>query len=78
MFRIFAALCTIVLFVALTPTQTRADPIVITSGTLTVTGLAVVPCIRSLAKTLPSATMENGATWDFRRGQFSLAALRSS
>lgn len=43
MSRIFAALCTIVLFVALTPTQTRADPIVITSGTLTVTGLASGP-----------------------------------
>jgi PEP-CTERM motif-containing protein len=37
--RIFAALCTILLFVAFTPRQTHADPILITRGSLTVTGL---------------------------------------
>lgn len=37
--RIFTALCTILLFVAFTPRQTHADPILITSGSLTVTGL---------------------------------------
>ena len=39
MSKIFTVLCTMLLFVAFTPSKTHADPIVITSGTLTVTGL---------------------------------------
>jgi hypothetical protein len=39
MFRISSALCTLLLIVAFTPSTTHADPIFITSGTLTVTGL---------------------------------------
>ncbi len=38
MFRIFSALCTLLLLAAFTPSTTRADPIFITSGTLTVIG----------------------------------------
>jgi PEP-CTERM motif-containing protein len=41
--RVFAALCTVFLFVALTPSKTRADPVVVTSGFLTVTGLSGGP-----------------------------------
>lgn len=41
--RIFTALCAMLLFVAFTPSTTRADPIVITSGFLTVTGLGGGP-----------------------------------
>ena len=43
MFRISAALCTLLLIVAFTPSTTHADPILITSGTLTVTGLSGGP-----------------------------------
>jgi len=43
MSRIFTALCTMLLFVAFTPTTTNADPIVITGGSLTVTGLGGGP-----------------------------------
>jgi hypothetical protein len=43
MSKIFTALCTMLLFVALTPSKTHADPIVVTSGSLTVTGLAGGP-----------------------------------
>jgi len=43
MAKIFSALCTMLLFVAFTPSKTHADPIVITSGTLTVTGLVGGP-----------------------------------
>jgi len=43
MSKIFIALCTMLLFVAFTPTKTHADPIVITGGSLTVTGLAGGP-----------------------------------
>lgn len=39
MSKIISALCTMFLFVAFTPSKTHADPIVITSGTLTVNGL---------------------------------------
>lgn len=38
MVRIFSALCTLLLIVAFTSSKARADPIVVTSGTLTVTG----------------------------------------
>lgn len=43
MFRISSALCTLLLLVAFTPSTTHADPILITSGTLTVTGLGGGP-----------------------------------
>lgn len=43
MFRISSALCTLLLLVAFTPSTTHADPIFITSGTLTVTGLGGGP-----------------------------------
>lgn len=43
MFRISSALCTLLLVFAFTPSTTHADPIFITSGTLTVTGLAGGP-----------------------------------
>jgi hypothetical protein len=36
--RIFSALCAMLLFVAFTPSNTHADPIVVTGGSLTVTG----------------------------------------
>ena len=39
MFRISSALCTLLLLVTFTPSTTHADPIVVTSGFLTVTGL---------------------------------------
>ena len=39
MHRIFAALAVTLLFVALTPSTTHADPIVVTGGSLTVTGI---------------------------------------
>lgn len=38
MSRIFSAVCTLLLVAAFTPSTTRADPVFITSGTLTVTG----------------------------------------
>lgn len=38
MTRIFSALCTLLLICAFSPSTTRADPLFITSGTLTVTG----------------------------------------
>lgn len=38
MARIFSALCTLLLIVVLTPSTTQADPVFITSGSLTVTG----------------------------------------
>ena len=41
--KIFSALCTILLVVAFTATKTHADPIVITGGSLTVTGLSGGP-----------------------------------
>ena len=43
MFRISSALCTLFLLVAFTPATTHADPIVVTSGTLTVTGVGGGP-----------------------------------
>ena len=39
MSKVFSALCTILLFIAFTASKTHADPIVVTSGSLTVTGL---------------------------------------
>ena len=39
MSKIFTTLCATLLFVAFTPAKTHADPIVITGGSLTVTGL---------------------------------------
>ena len=39
MFRISSALCTLLLIVAFTPSTTHGDPIFLTGGTLTVTGL---------------------------------------
>jgi len=39
MSKVFSALCTILLFIAFTASKTYADPIVVTSGSLTVTGL---------------------------------------
>ncbi len=43
MSRILGALCSLFLMVVFTPTLTRADPIVVTSGTITVSGLAGGP-----------------------------------
>jgi hypothetical protein len=43
MTRIFSALCTLVLISVFTPSTTRADPLFITSGTLTVTGIGGAP-----------------------------------
>lgn len=43
MFRILSALCAMLLFVAFSPSTTQADPIVVTSGFLTVTGLTGGP-----------------------------------
>lgn len=43
MTRIFSALCTLLLFSALSPSTTRADPLFITSGTLSVTGAIGAP-----------------------------------
>lgn len=39
MSRIFVGLCSLVLLAVFAPTPTRADPIVVTSGTITVTGI---------------------------------------
>lgn len=43
MTRIFSALCTLLLISAFSPSTTRADPLFITSGTLTVTGAIGAP-----------------------------------
>lgn len=43
MFRISSVLCTLLLFVAFAPSTTHADPVLITSGSLTVTGLSGGP-----------------------------------
>lgn len=43
MTRIFSALCTLLLISAFSPSTTRADPLFITSGTLTVTGAVGAP-----------------------------------
>jgi hypothetical protein len=48
MSKIFSALCALLLIVAFTPSTTHADPILITSGTLTVTGF-VGPEVYSLS-----------------------------
>src|SRR4051794_5370593 len=39
MSRIFVGLCSLVLIAVFAPTPTRADPIVVTSGTITITGI---------------------------------------
>jgi hypothetical protein len=41
--KIFSGLCTLLLFAAFTPSTTHADPIVITNGFVTITGLAGGP-----------------------------------
>ena len=41
--RILGALCTLLLFIAFTASKTHADPVVVTSGFLTVTGLGGGP-----------------------------------
>lgn len=43
MVKIFSLVCTLLLMVAFTPSRTHADPIVITSGNLTVTGFFTGP-----------------------------------
>jgi hypothetical protein len=43
MTRIFAAACTLILFLAFTPSKTQADPIVITNGSITVFAFPAVP-----------------------------------
>ena len=39
MTRIFVGLCTLILTLVFTPALTRADPLVVTDGSITVTGL---------------------------------------
>src|SRR5215208_1736833 len=39
MSKLFSALCTLLLIIVFTPSKTHADPVFITSGSLTVTGL---------------------------------------
>lgn len=41
--RIFGGLCTLILIVLFTPALTRADPIVVTGGTITITGISGGP-----------------------------------
>lgn len=43
MSRIFGGLCALILIVLLTPALTRADPLVVTGGTITITGLGGGP-----------------------------------
>ena len=39
MSRIFGGVCTLILIVLFTPALTRADPLVVTSGSITITGI---------------------------------------
>ena len=57
MFRISSALCTLLLFVAFAPSTTHADPVLITSGSLTVTGLSGGP-----SYTLKADNFSSGGT----------------
>lgn len=43
MSRIFGGVCTLILIVLFTPAVTRADPLVVTSGTVTITGISGGP-----------------------------------
>src|SRR5215217_3146136 len=64
MSRIFGGLCSLFLIVVFTPALTRADPIVVTSGTLTVTGLAGGPVFNISGNNF-SATSLGGDTGNF-------------
>ena len=41
--KIFSGLCTLLLFAAFTPSTTHADPVVITNGFVTITGISGGP-----------------------------------
>lgn len=65
MSKIFVGLCLLVLIVVFTPTPTRADPIVVTSGTITVSGLAGGPHF-NLSGNNFTATSLGGDTGNFQ------------
>lgn len=64
MLRSFVGLCSLLLIVVFTSTPTRADPIVVTSGSITVSGLAGGPHF-NLAGNNFSATSLGGDTGNF-------------
>ncbi len=65
MSRIIVGLCSLVLIVVFAPTPTRADPIVVTSGTITVSGLAGGPHF-NLSGNNFTATSLGGDTGNFQ------------
>jgi PEP-CTERM motif len=65
MSRILVGLCSLVLIVVFSPTPTRADPIVVTSGTITVSGLAGGPHF-NLSGNNFTATSVGGDTGNFQ------------
>ena len=65
MSKIIVGLCSLLLMVVFTPTPTRADPIVVTSGTITVSGLAGGPHF-NLSGNNFTATSLGGDTGNFQ------------
>lgn len=65
MSRIFVGLCSLLVIVVFTPAPTHADPIVVTSGTITVSGLAGGPHF-NLSGNNFTATSTGGDTGNFQ------------